>query len=972
MNSSMDSRESEQLIAGCCQGYSDFFAGWTEAPGGPILKRLNHLSEKKCRLSYDFLFRGTDAYIYIPLWASACMDQGDILLDHTTAAVIDTYHSWGYEPLIMDGNPPDYIGEMLRFLAYLSAGILYENTQGRSGRKIIEARADFWYQYVEPTVKTAVEGVNSSQERIYYKPFMEIVLEFLDGIKKLSSLILLTQETVNDQYEEWQYFLERGHQFKQVELHGLNSALSDEPEQLIKTAGINNCGGLCVICPVIKNGCILRVETDSSQGQPQLRACVRGRGYRKTFLSSRRLRYPMKRLGERGGGRFERISWEEAADLIAAEWKRIKDTYGVSSRYVIYSTGVTGVMSPEDLARRLLYLDGGCLGYYNSYSSACASYITPYIYGTADSGNSDFDILNTKLLILWGHNPVETIFSSEMNGYLMELKSRGIKIVVIDPRCSQTAAALADQWIPLYPSTDSALADGMAYVIWSEGLQDQHFMDTYCLGFDEQHMPEGIPGGESYYSYLFGMKDGICRNPEWAEQVTGVSQDIIRELAREYATVKPACLLTGLGLQRTGNGEQSVRSTALLTCLTGNVGVSGGSAAGVGRIREHTAVRLFNQPENPYPGRIPVFQWTKAIEWGVQLDKERDGLEGVPRLESNIKMIINLAGNTLVNQHSDINDTIRIIKDTSKCELILVSDIFMTASALYADILLPGTSVFEGDNLSAPWKGNNYLLKNNQVIKPLFECRFEWEWLKEIAKKLGYYELFVDGCPDMADWLKGVYHKLAQLEPELPDYESFSCEGGYRYQKPIKYIAFHKQIKEPEQYKFDTPSGKIEIFSKKLYQMNRPDEIPAIPCYVPCNEGREDLLRQHYPLQLIGWHTRRRCHSIHDNNEWMDEVEIPSLWIHPDDAAERGISDGDVVEVFNGRGRVRIPAAVTRRIMKGVTAMSQGGWFTPDIHGTDTRGSINVLTTVAAPTPLAKGNPQHTNLVEVSKFCKVL
>ena len=144
------------------------------------------------------------------------------------------------------------------------------------------------------------------------------------------------------------------------------------------------------------------------------------------------------------------------------------------------------------------------------------------------------------------------------------------------------------------------------------------------------------------------------------------------------------------------------------------------------------------------------------------------------------------------------------------------------------------------------------------------------------------------------------------------------------------------------------------------------DPIPPIPRYTPAPEGPDDALREKYPLQMIGYHTKRRCHSIHDQNPWLEEVDPPALWMHPDDAAARGIANGDMIEVFNDRGTVRIPAKVTRRIMRGVTCMSQGGWYTPDKKGVDTRGSINVLTGVR-PTPLAKGNPQHTNLVEVRK-----
>ena len=676
----------------------------------------------------------------------------------------------------------------------------------------------------------------------------------------------------------------------------------------------------------------------------------------------------MKRIGRRGSGRFARISWEEAIDYLAQQWIRIRDAYGPGSRFVLYGTGVTGIMRPGSLVKRLLALDGGYLDYFNSYSSACTNYISPYVYGTTACGNSPADLLNTKLLILWGDNPAETIFGPEKNYYLSRLKDRGVKIVVIDPRMSQTAVAYADQWIPILPSTDSALADAMAYVIWSEGLQDQGFMDTYCLGFDEDHMPEGIPEGESYHTYLFGLKDGQPKTPEWGQQITGIDAEVIRALAREYAGTKPACVLPGLGPQRHGNGEQTTRGICMLACLTGNVGIPGGGSGGAGLLREHEGISLHGcKVPNPFPGKIPVFLWTKAIEQGTCMTPGEDRLKGAERLDSNIKMIFSLASNTLVNQHADIHDTIRILEDDTKCEFIVCSDIFMTPSARYADLILPATSVFEGNNIVEPWRGNNYLLRNNQVVEPLFEARFEWEWLKELAKKLGLYESFTGGRADAEEWLRESYQALREKEKGLPDYETFCRAGGWQYQDPVCYVAFQEEIRNPACHPFPTPSGKIEIFSKRLYEFGQWEDIPPIPKYVPCPEGPEDEQKRRYPLQLVGWHTRRRCHSIHDNNEWQDEVERPGIWIHPEDAGERGIQDGERVMVWNDRGRICIPAVVTGRIRKGVVAISQGGWYTPDADGTDIRGSINVLTSAAHPTPLAKGNPQHTNLVQVEK-----
>ncbi len=906
-------------------------------------------------LLYDYLFRGMDADLQMPLWASVSQEER-VLLNQTTLEIIRIYHKWGYTPVRMEGNPPDYIGEQMRFLSYLLAGVRHEQNgqHPEHAKEIALAAEDFVQEYTLGNSKVIWKNAES-----YPGCFA--------GMKKyLKEIVKQLAETDWMDAAAGEIPI-----FSEILENGLNPEIPVQDPQIIPTGGINNCGGICVIRPEIQEGCMLNIQSDCSSNDPQIRACVRGRGYRKTFLNSGRLRYPMKRVGERGSGKFERISWEEALELMTENWIRIRDTYGPSSRFVAHGTGVTGIMRPGVLMQRLMALDGGYLGFFNNYSAACVNYTTPYIFGTTQCGNSPADLLNTKLLILWGHNPAETIFGPERNYYLSQLKSRGVRIILIDPRMSQTGVSYADEWFALKPSTDAALADAMAYVIWSEGLQDQAFMDRCCLGFDEEHMPKDIPEGESYHAYLFGEQDGIPKTPEWAEPITGISAERIRRLAREYATTKPACISTGLGAQRHGNGEQGVRGICMLSCLTGNVGISGGGTGGNDIPAEHNTPGLFvNQVKNPYPGQIPVFLWTKAVEQGTSMTPKQDRLKGVDKLDSNIKMIVSLAGNTLVNQHSNINDTIRILKDDTKCEFLVCSDIFMTPSARYCDLVLPAASVFETENMVAPWRGGNYLLKNNKVLDPLFECRFEWDWMKQLAKNLGLYEAFVDGRPEVGDWLEDCYDLLREKEPELPDYETFSRKGGWKYREPIIGIAFEKETADPVKHPFPTPSGKIEIFSRRLYEMQEREAIPAIPKYVPCPEGPEDPKRREYPLQLIGWHTRRRCHSIHDNNEWQDEVELPGLWIHPEDAEKREIQDGDTVEIWNDRGRVQIPAVVTARIRPGVVAMSQGGWYQPDKDGTDHRGSINVLTSTAYPTPLAKGNPQHTNLVEVRVYKK--
>ncbi len=737
-------------------------------------------------------------------------------------------------------------------------------------------------------------------------------------------------------------------------------------ERIIETTGLNNCGGRCLLRAHVRDGRIMKMSTagPDETGDVPLAACPKGLHCHETFLSEDRLLYPMARVGERGEGRFRRISWEDALNTIAREWIRIRDSYGPGSRYVNYATGMSGLIDGPGLARRLLALDGGYLGRYNSYSSACMTKSAELMYGTAITGNSLESWLSSKLIILWGHNPADSRFDCASMHYLQKARDKGIPIVVVDPRRSATVDRLGAEWIPIRPATDAAMLDAMAYVIYTEGLHNQEFLDRCCIGFDSEHMPEGIPGSESYLSYLLGDSDGCPKSPEWAEAITGVPAETITSLARRYAAAKPAALIQGLGAQRHAYGEQGARGGMLLACMTGNVGLWGGWACGNGFYKGHENP-VFPKVKNPFPMSIPAFTWTEAILRGHEMGP-LDGVEGGERLPSDIKMIVNLAGNCLINQHSDINRTAEILKDTSKCEFILCSDIFMTPSARFADILLPGVSPLEQDNIAMPWQYGDFLGFARIIVEPLGECRFEYDWLSELAERLGHGEAFTEG-KTAGDWLQHIYEDLRQRERELPPYGDFSKGGIFCYKENSPFVAFEKECADPEKHPFNTPSGKIEIFSRKVYITEYKGFFPAIPRYVEPPEGPQDKLRERWPLQLIGFHTLRRAHSVHDNNPALESMEPRRIWINPLDAKERGINQGDKVLVSNDRGRITVSAYITEKIMPGVTALSQGAWYSPDAEGVDRGGSINVLTSLR-PTPYARGNPQHTNLVEVEKI----
>ena len=563
----------------------------------------------------------------------------------------------------------------------------------------------------------------------------------------------------------------------------------------------NNCGGRCSLRAHVKNGVVTRIDSgdgaDPAQS-PQLRACLKGRAIKNRLYHPDRLKYPMKRTGKRGEGKFQRVSWEEAVEFIATNLKTVVEKHGPASVYIQYGTGDCGAITGGTAAQRLMNLMGGHLGYYNSYSSACLRYTAPYVVGYRDTSSYQ-TLAHSKLIVLNGFNPAETVFETNSNYYIARAREGGAKVVVIDPRLTETAATFADEWIPLKPTTDTALFVAMAHVIITENLQDQAFLDKYCIGFDEQHMPDGVPAGLSFKSYVLGLTDGIAKTPEWASPITGIDANTIRNLAREYATIKPAQLIQGLGPQRHAHGEESVRAGIVLACMTGNFGVLGGGwGGGEGSRNLGLGVGTLPVGSNPVKARIPVFLWTDAVVRGTEMTAD-DGVKDGP-LPGNIKFIFNLSSNTLVNQHADINKTARILRDESLVQCIVVSDHFMTPSARFGDIVLPGDNSLERNDLGFPWSGEKYVVFGNKVVEPPFGCKHDYWWVSRVAQRLGLGEKFTEGKTE-EDWLKQIIANAGEIRSRIPDLRRVAENRDLR-QPPQEYVAFEKEIKDPSSHPF--------------------------------------------------------------------------------------------------------------------------------------------------------------------------
>jgi anaerobic dimethyl sulfoxide reductase subunit A len=956
-----------------------FLSGPSEADAAGLVPPV---SWQDYAQAYEDVFYNTRGW-NVPLWESAFRGDQARLLDANTLKVRELYELWGLDLAPECRELPDHIGIEFSFAAFLAK--LNDPAVDLVLAEFLNERIVFLLVGIETSLAGA-EGREPAHDAVLkqLRNLRLLAVELCEGIssrKWADEAPDADTDVDTDAGTDGTPDPDATHPNTGADSvegdAGRSAALAlvkgvfvessqhcQEADPLrIPVVGQNNCGGRCASTATVYKGTLLSLGFDTER-TPCAAWCKRGSAYPSTFLSARRLRYPMKRIGERGEGRFKRIGWEEAIETIAQEWRRITERYGPESRYFIPGGGVSSVAMPGVFAKRLAALDGGFLDSYNSYSSACAEVTTPYLYGTTATGSSSFYLQDSKLIILWGHNPAETLFGSYLMGDLQKARARGTRIVSIDPRRSETTDALDAEWVAIRPTTDAALADALAYVILSEGLEDRAFIDSSCLGFDAEHMPAGVPAEHNYASYLFGISDGTPKTPAWAEEITGVDAARIVELARAYATAKPAALIPGLGMQRHSNGEQNVRGCIMLACLTGNVGLAGGGAAGQGFIKGHPLFAV-PQGENPYPAKIPSFLWADAITKGPSLTARDDGVRGVEHLKSPIKLLFSLASNLLINQHSDINRTIGILKDTSLCEFIVVSDVFMTPSARFADILLPAPSFFETANIPYPWREGDFLLYSAKAIEPLFECREDYQWLKELARSLGLYEGFTKGFEASDQWLEHLYSQHAAAHPQLPPWAEFVKAGGHYYDEPTRFVAFREQREDLANNPFPTRSGKVEICSEPLYALGD-GRIPATPRYVPGFEGPEDARRSEYPFQLIGWHTKRRAHSVHDNNPWFEAVEQPFVQIHSSDARRLGIEDGAQVEISNDRGRTRTAAHVSDGIMPGVLALAQGAWYAPDDRGVDTRGNINVLT-VSTPTPLAKGNPQHSNLVALRR-----
>ena len=777
-----------------------------------------------------------------------------------------------------------------------------------------------------------------------------------------------------------------------------------------------HCFNVCIIKVHIRDGKIWAVEPDDTLNSGiaredgrlsvedidkcliSARPCTKAYAHIRNLYDPNRLKYPMKRVGEKGSGKWERISWEEALDTIANNLKECKEKYGP------YSIGDDWKDFPLSD-----WFGAGVAGWGIHSKNGVAE---PERWVLGSDGHSDRqdegNMLKAKLIVLWGFNPGTTL-SNHVVYTMMRARERGIPIISIEPRYTPTAETVASQWIPIRPTTDVAMMIAMANVWFKENLCDNDFIKKYVE-------PKGL---QAWKEYVLGVTDSTDKTPQWAEQICGVPAETITQFARLYARSKPVNLHTAWSLGRQFYGENGIRAAMYLQALTGNTISVGGTAsadsAGEFGVHESSIPKPFvDWQRKPGVYRAPVllalFKWPEAIVLHERMEKGEiskeeysNSIGNVPGDPlPNIKMIILSTTNPLMT-HPDINTNIQAFKKLDFC--VVMSYHLDNPSARYADIVLPQMhKAFEGRDacfgigggsadlfVSVPTNlSGNYFIYKQKCVDPPGEVKPPgWVWV-QIAKRLGIAESYSPLLANVTDdkWDETIenLHRDAYetwaLKKEIvplnpPSWEQFQKKPVFRWPVGELNYTYKKTIERGENPFSGTESGKIEFYSNELAAgleqvQSKTGTVAFIPeknksvvngkygggNLTPMAEmikgGRATYFSNEvakYPLLMSSPHSLYRVHTLLDNQPLLRDCYRHAVWISIPDAKARGIKDDDTVRIFNDQAEIIMPAYVTSRIVPGTVNIFHGGWYTTGKmkttlmpEGVDMRGAPNLMT----------------------------
>lgn len=627
-----------------------------------------------------------------------------------------------------------------------------------------------------------------------------------------------------------------------------------------------DCPDQCGLLLHKENGKIVKIEGDPNHPVTKGHICNKVRNMTERIYDEKRLKYPMKRTGAKGEGKFERISWEEAIHTITSHWKELIQTDGPESILPYGYYGNMGRLSAEGMDRRFFHRLGASQ-LDRTICSVAGGVGYKYTMG-GSLGVDPEDTIHSKLIIFWGINAVST----NMHQAVLAQKARknGAKIIVIDVHKNQTAK-LADWFIPILPGTDSALALGMMHILFAENLVDDSFLQQYTIGHEELR--------EHVKQY----------DPYTVSEITGVPVDDIYKLARMYGDVSPSFIRIGNGPQHHDNGGMCVRTISCLPALTGQWLQKGGGA-----IKGNSSYLAFNTGFLQRADLLPN-RHTRVINMNLLGD-------ALLTLDPPVKSLFVYSSNPAVVAPGSN----KVRKGLAREDVFtIVHDLFLTETAKFADIVLPASSSYENtDFYTSYW--HHYIQIQQPVIEKFEESKSNVEVFRLLAKEMG----FEDSCfqESEAEMIAGC---LTNINNPYLD--------GITYGDLVKQQYMKAKVKPLLPGKLPTPSGKIELFSKKMED----DGYPPLPTYTPLvHDG--DL-----PFLFVPGPTQHFLNSTFSNNEKHKTLEKElQVYLNWKDAESFNIKDGEMVRVWNHRGECVLKASVGENVLPGVI-VTQGLWNDP-------------------------------------------
>jgi biotin/methionine sulfoxide reductase len=503
----------------------------------------------------------------------------------------------------------------------------------------------------------------------------------------------------------------------------------------------------------------------------------------------------------------------------------------------------------------------------------------------------------------------------------------------------------------------------LAHTLYSEGLHDEAFLQRYCTGFDK------------FRDYLTGESDGQPKSADWAANLSEIDAGSIRCLARKMAA-KRTMIGTAYSLQRGDHGEQPYWMTVTLAAMLGEIGLPGGgcgfgygSMNGYGNPSMRVPSPVMQTGENPVRDFIPVARIADLLLTpGASYQ-----YNGEDRVYPDIRLVYWCGGNPF-HHHQDLN---RLIEAWRKPETIIVNEPWWTSTARFADIVLPATTTMERNDIGASSR-DRYWLAMQKVVDPVGQSRNDYDIFFGFAEKMGVLDAFTEGRNE-DEWLRHLYdvarQQAAHRKIEMSDFDDFWEQGYAESPEPNEPFVFMAEYRsDPEKHRRDTPSGKIEIFSETINGFGY-DDCPGHATWMEPSEWLGSDTVFEFPLHLISNQPNTRLHAQLDQGRVSQDSKVSGrepVRINETDASARGITDGDIVRIFNSRGAILAGAVLTDGVRSGVVEIATGAWYDPiepgQIGSLDRHGNPNVLTLDKGTSKLAQGPTAHSTLVELEKF----